>query len=106
MAREAGQCVRACAAMSMHEVTKRAAPDTRCNKMCRRSSDVADATAAIRQRGPCYTFAHVHTAQANQGVARPGSMALAGPVHTRLSRRNCVGTSFRPERLGLFAVGR
>src|SRR5205814_143159 len=35
---------------------------------------------------PLLHFCDVHTAQANQGVARPGSMALAGPAHTRLRR--------------------
>ena len=37
-------------------------------------------------RPGCYTFAHVHTAQIRIEVARPGSLALAGPLAARLTR--------------------
>jgi indolepyruvate ferredoxin oxidoreductase len=36
----------------------------------------------------CYTFAHAHSAHVRMQVAGPGSLALAGPVVTRLNRRD------------------
>ena len=42
----------------------------------------------------CYTRPHVHLAQASDGVARPGSLALASLDHFHVDRR--LSASVRP----------
>src|SRR6218665_1713417 len=53
------------------------------------------------EESACYTFAHVRSAQTNQRVARPGSLALADLACAGLSCRRCRGSSLTRRALRL-----